>query len=648
MSKRFNLDDHARETQIFNRRMLVAAIIILLLFSGLIVWLVNLQVNRYEYFAARSDGNRLHSQYVPPNRGLIYDRNGVLLAENRPIFNLTVVRETAQDLDKSLELLRSIISLTDEDIEQYRLRQSRRPVPNTSVPLRYKLSQEEIAYIAVNQHLLPGIAIEAQLVRYYPLQASAAHTIGYVSEINREELAVMDEETSRNYRGTQQIGKTGIEKTYEYFLHGQVGHETVEKNNRGQVTRVLDRTDPIPGQAIMLHLDADLQLAAERALGDFRGAIVAIDPATGGVLAMISKPDYDPNMFVTGIGRDQLRALNSSGHSPLFNRAASSRVPGSTIKPFIGLAGLYYGVVTPDTVIDDRGFYALPGRSRPYYDWTWWRDKTGHGAISLERAIYQSCNTYFHHVAVELGIDRIHDYLRGFGFGANMSLDIPEASNGIVPSRAWKRENRGEAWYAGETPFEGIGNGIFQATTLQMASAAATLANHGVFKAPRLLRGVEKAEGGFVDVSFDEEEIAQPMLPSPAHVELVRQAMVHTTSKPRDRNFRRLDGTAYDFIQRRKPLDYPMAGKSGTAQIVQFQIDASGTRTNNDLEERFRDHAMFIAFEASQNSRIAVAVFLENGGGGSSTAGPVAREVMDAYLLPKLYQDGLMEISAAP
>ena len=648
MAKRFNLDDHARETHIFNRRMLVAGIIILLLFCGLVSWMINLQINRYEYFAARSDGNRLHSQYVPPNRGLIYDRNGILLAENRPIFNLTVVRETAQDLDKSLELLRSIISLTEEDVEQYRVRQSRRPVPNTSVPLRYKLSQEEIAYIAVNQHLLPGIAIEAQLVRNYPLQASASHSLGYVSEINRDELSGMDEETANNYRGTQQIGKTGVEKTYENYLHGQVGYETVEKNNRGQVTRVLDRTDPIPGQAIMLHMDADLQLAAERALGDFRGAIVAIDPATGGVLAMISKPDYDPNIFVTGIGRDQLRSLNSSGHSPLFNRAASSRVPGSTIKPFIALAGLYYGVVTPETVIDDRGFYSLPGRSRPYYDWTWWRDKSGHGPVSLERAIYQSCNTYFYHVAVELGIDRIHDYLRGFGFGANMSLDIPEASNGIVPSRAWKMENRGEAWYAGETPFEGVGNGIFQATTLQMASAAATIANHGVFKAPRMLRGVEMAEGGFVEVLFDGEDIQQPMLPSSEHIELVRMSMVHTTSKPRDRNNRRHDGTAYDFIQGREPLEYPMAGKSGTAQIVQFQVDASGTRTNNDLEERFRDHAMFIAFEATQNSRIAVAVFLENGGGGSSAAGPVAREVMDAYLLPKLHGEAAVEVSAVP
>ncbi len=647
MAQRFKLDDHERETQIFNRRMLIAGIVIIAAFCILIVWLVYLQVFRYEYFAARSDGNRLHSQYVPPNRGLIYDRNGVLLAENRPIFNLTVVRETATDFDKSLELLRSIIELSDEDIDQYQIRQRRRPVPHTSVPLRFQLTQEEMAFIAVNQHLLPGIAVEAQLVRYYPLRQSASHALGYVSEIDRNELNRMDELTARNYRGTHQIGKTGIEKTYESYLHGQVGHETVEKNNRGRVTRILDRTDPIPGRDIMLHLDAELQLAAEEALGDWRGAIVAIDPATGGILAMVSKPDYDPNMFVTGISREQLRSLNGSGHSPMFNRAASSRIPGSTIKPFIGLAGLYYGVVTPETTVSDPGFYRLPGRSRPYYDWTWWSDKSGHGQISLERAIYQSCNTYFHHVAVELGIDRIDTYLRSWGFGSNMSLDVPEASGGIVPSRQWKMENRGEVWYAGETPFEGIGNGIFQATTLQMASAAATLANHGVYKAPRMLRGVEAAEGRFVDVVFDAEDIAQPMLPSPENLALVRSSMVHTTSKPYDREHRRHEGTAYPFLERMEPLAYPMAGKSGTAQVVQFQVDARGNRDNTEVEEKFRNHAMFIAFEASEQSRIAVAVYLEHGEGGSSVAGPVARQVMDAYLLPKLEEETFLELTAA-
>ena len=635
MAEKFKLNDHERETLIFNRRMIVAGVFVFLLISALITWMVYLQVYRYDYFAARSDGNRLHSQYVAPNRGLIYDRNGVLLADNRPIFNLTVVRETAQGLDISLDLLRSVIDLTDDDIDQYRIRQSRRAVPHTSVPLRYQLTEEEIANIAVNQHLLPGIAVEAQLVRHYPFNESASHAIGYVSEINKNEMAAMSAETSANYRGTHQIGKTGIEKTYEDLLHGQVGYETVEKNNRGQVMRVLDRTDPVPGRDIVLHMDAKLQAAAERALGDRRGAVVAIDPATGGVLAMVSKPGYDPNLFVTGISRAQLAELNRSGHTPLFNRAIASRVPGSTIKPFIGLAGLYNEVITPETEIYDPGYYRLPGRTRPYYDWTWWVDKSGHGAIDLQRAIYQSCNTYFYQLAVNLGIEKIHDYLLTFGFGSNDAIDIPEASGGIVPSEQWKMENRGEIWYSGETPYEGIGNGIFQATTLQMAAAAAAIANHGVLRQPRMLRGTIGSDGEVTDVIFPDNAAQKQLLPSQEQVDLVRNAMVDVVNKPYDSEHRRHEGSAYPVLRASgNPLEYPMGGKSGTAQVVQFQVDSAGNRDDGEVDEQFRTHAMFIAFDASENSRIAVAVFVENGGGGGSVAFPVAREVLDAYLLP--------------
>ncbi len=636
MAEKFKLNDHERETLIFNGRMIVAGVFIFLLISCLIAWMVYLQVYRYDYFAARSDGNRLHSQYVPPNRGLIYDRNGVLLADNRPIFNLTVVRETAQNLDVSLDLLRSVINLSDDDIEQYRTRQSRRAVPHTSVPLRYQLTEEEIANIAVNQHLLPGIAVEAQLVRHYPFTESSAHAIGYVSEINKDEMTAMSAETAANYRGTHQIGKTGIEKTYEDLLHGQVGYETVEKNNRGQVMRVLDRTDPIPGRDIVLHMDAKLQMAAERALGDRRGAVVAIDPATGGVLAMVSKPGYDPNLFVTGISRAQLAELNRSGHTPLFNRAVASRVPGSTIKPFIGLAGLYNETITPETEIYDPGYYRLQGRTRPYYDWTWWVDKSGHGAIDLRRAIYQSCNTYFYQLAVNLGIEKIHDYLVTFGFGTNAAIDIPEASAGIVPSEQWKMENRGEIWYSGETPYEGIGNGIFQATTLQMAAAAAAIANHGVLRQPRMLRGTIGSDGEVTDVIFPDNAAQQQLLPSQEQIEIVRNAMVDVVNKPYDSEHRRHEGSAYPVLRDSgHPLEYPMGGKSGTAQVVQFQVDSAGNRDNGEVDEQFRTHAMFIAFDASEKSRIAVAVFVENGGGGGSVAFPVAREVLDAYLVPE-------------
>ncbi len=645
MAEKLKLNDHERETLIFNRRMIVAGVFIFLLISALVSWMVYLQVYRYDYFAARSDGNRLHSQFVSPNRGLIFDRNGVLLADNRPIFNLTVVRETATDLDVSLDLLSAIIDLSDDDIEQYRVRQSRRAVPHTSVPLRYQLSEEEIASIAVNQHLLPGIAVEAQLVRHYPFEDMAAHAIGYVSEINKDEMTAMSAEEAANYRGTHQIGKTGIEKTYEALLHGQVGYETVEKNNRGQVMRVLDRTDPIPGRDIVLHMDAKLQAAAAQALGDRRGAVVAIDPATGGVLAMVSKPGYDPNLFVTGISRAQLAELNRSGHTPLFNRAIASRVPGSTIKPFMGLAGLYHGAITPETVINDPGYFRLQGRSRPYYDWTWWVDKSGHGPIDLRRAIYQSCNTYFYQLAVDLGIEKIHDYLLTFGFGSNQAIDIPEASAGIVPNEAWKQQNRGELWYAGETPYEGIGNGIFQATTLQMAAAAAAIANHGVLKQPRMLRGTIGNDGEITDVVFPDNAFEKQLLPSQEQIEIVRNAMVDVVNKPYDPEHRRHEGSAYPVLRESgRPLDYPMAGKSGTAQVVQFQVDASGNRDESEVAEQFRTHAMFIAFDASEKSRIAVAVFVENGGGGGSVAFPVARAVLDAYLVPEA--DPFPEVSS--
>ena len=311
MVKKFRLDAHKQEIQIFNRRLIVASAVVCFLAMILIGWMINLQFFNHDYYSERSEGNRLHSQFIPPTRGLIYDRNGNLLADNRPIFNLTVVRENATDFDRSLDLLRREIGISDEEIEQYQTRLSRRAVPHTSVPLKFKLTDDEIAHIAVNQHKLPGIAVEAQLLRYYPFGESIAHALGYVSEINRDELQNMTEEQVRDYRGTNQIGKTGIEKTYEDFMHGSVGFETVEKNNRGRVTRVLGRTDPQPGRDIQLHLDVSLQLAAEQALGERRGAIVAIDPATGGILAMVSKPGYDPNLFVTGISRDQLAELNS-------------------------------------------------------------------------------------------------------------------------------------------------------------------------------------------------------------------------------------------------------------------------------------------------------------------------------------------------
>jgi penicillin-binding protein 2 len=361
MAGKWQLKDHEAERALFSRRLAVAGVFVLLLFAALIIKLINLQVSQYEYFSARSDGNRLHSQYVPPARGLIYDNRGQLLADNQPIFNLTIVREQVGDLEETLDYLDTLIDLSDDEREQFNNRLRRNRVPFTSVPLRYVLSEVDKSKIAVNSFKLPGIAIEPQFVRQYPFADLAAHSVGYVSEINRAELESFDEQERENYGGTNHIGKTGIERTYEDLLHGRVGYEIVEKNNRGQVMRRLDRTDPIAGKNISLYLDSQLQIVAEEALGGFRGAVVAIDPNTGGILAMVSKPGFDPNLFVTGISTKNYSVLVTDEiNTPLFDRSTNPYPPGSTVKPFLGLGGLQHGLVDYEFTIEDPGYFRLP------------------------------------------------------------------------------------------------------------------------------------------------------------------------------------------------------------------------------------------------------------------------------------------------
>ena len=367
MTGKWQLKDHEAEKQLFTRRLAVAAVIVALLFSALIVKLLDLQVVQYEYFSARSDGNRLHSQYVPPARGLIFDSQGELLADNQPIFNLTIVKEQVEDLDSTLAFLATLIRLSDDDIAQFQNRLNRNRVPFSSVTLRYLLSEEEKARVAVNSHQLSGVAIESQFVRSYPLGSLTAHSVGYVSEINREEMNALTDAQKENYGGTYHMGKSGVERTYEALLHGTVGYEIVEKNNRGQIMRRLDRTDPVAGKNLTLHLNAKLQMAAEQALGDFRGAVVAIEPATGGILAMVSKPGFDPNLFVTGISnKDYSVLVNDVVNTPLFDRSTNPYPPGSTVKPFIGLAGLQSGTIDYEFTIQDPGYFRLPGVS---YRW---------------------------------------------------------------------------------------------------------------------------------------------------------------------------------------------------------------------------------------------------------------------------------------
>ena len=641
MAGKWQLKDHEAERHLFNRRLLVAGVLIFFLFALLLTKVVDLQVSQHEYFSARSDGNRLHSQFVPPARGLIFDRSGELLADNQPIFNLTVVREQVGDLDATLDQLATLINLTDDDRDQFMKRSQRNRVPFTSVPLRYVLSDQEKSRIAVNSHLLEGIAIEPQFVRSYPFADLTAHSVGYVSEINRQELERLDEFDRENYGGTNHIGKTGIERTYEELLHGKVGYEIVEKNNRGQVMRRLDRTDPVAGKNITLHLDSRLQAAAEEALGNYRGAIVAIDPATGGILAMVSKPGFDPNLFVTGISNKDYDVLVTDKiNTPLFDRSTNPYPPGSTIKPFLGLAGLHQGLVDYEFTIEDPGYFKLPGVS---YRWGDWTRRTaiggGHGRTNLQRAIFQSCDTFFYDLANRMGIDSMHSFMTLFGFGENFALDIGYARTGLLPSREWKMTARNEPWYPGDTINASIGQGDMWATPLQLATATSIIANKGKVVQPRLLKAVD----GEPFQPVIENAIPNVMINDTDYWRYIEESMTMVVHRPYSKTVFRDSGTAYDAIALEdRNMSYLMAGKSGTAQVVGISQEIL-LSTDIVVSELNQDHGLFISFAPAQNEfiepQIAVAVFVENGLHGSSVAGPIAKAVTDAYLLDILQID---------
>tara|TARA_Y100001947_G_scaffold64553_1_gene54273 strand:- start:703 stop:2682 length:1980 start_codon:yes stop_codon:yes gene_type:complete len=640
MVGKWQLKDHEAEKKLFNHRLVVAGVFIVVLFAALILQLVNLQIYQHEYFTARSDGNRMHSQYVPPARGLIFDRSGNLLAENQPIFTLTVVPEQVESFDETLEILNRLIRLTDDDIEQFNSRLQRNRVPFSSVPLRYILDEEEKSKVAVNGHLLPGISIEPQLVRRYPLAGLTAHSVGYVSEINREELDNLSDAEKENYGGTNHRGKTGIERTYEDLLHGTVGYEIVEKNNRGQVMRRLDRTDPVAGKNITLHMDAQLQIAAENALGDFRGAVVAIDPNTGGILAMVSKPTFNPNLFVTGISsKDYDILVKDEVNTPLFDRTTNPYPPGSTIKPFLGLAGLHHEHIDYDFAIEDPGYFRLPGVSYRWGDYTL-RTQIGggHGHTDLMKAIYQSCDTFFYDLGNRMGIDTIHDFMAKFGFGNNFAVDIAYARTGVLPSREWKMASRGEPWYPGDTINSSIGQGYMWATPLQLATAVSIIANEGKVVSPRMLKAVD----GELFEPLIENPMSDVMVNDSDYWRYIEDAMTMVVHRPFSDQFRDY-GTAYESIAMAdREMSYKMAGKSGSAQVVGISQDilSSSDIMVSDLN---KDHGLFISFAPAQNSQIApqiaIAVFVENGEHGSSVAGPIAKQVIDTYLLDILKLD---------
>lgn len=606
MAGRIALKDAALESRLYRHRVILGGIVAAALLLVIIGRFFTLQILHHDTYRTYSERNRVHVQSVPPKRGLIYDRHGRLLAENVPSYTLTLTKERISDLPATLALLQELLALNDEEIERFgnRLTQHR---PFEAVPLRFKMSEEEIAIVAINRYRLPGVEVEAQLVRHYPQGELFAHAIGYVGRINERELQHID---ARNYAGTHHIGKLGVEYQYEDILHGSVGSENVETNARGRVLRVLDSTPPVPGQDLHLHLDAYVQQVAFDALKDERGAVVAIDPATGGVIAFVSTPAYDPNLFIRGISHADYAGLRDSPDRPLFNRALQGQYPpGSTIKPIFALAGLEYGVMTPTTLVPDPGWYQLPNDERRYHDWK----RGGHGAlVGLSQSIIESCDVYFYELANRLGIDRLHAFTTHFGLGDRTGIDLPNESRGLMPSREWKRKTQRRPWYPGETLSLGIGQGFMLATPLQLADAAAMLGNRGKRMQPQLVSriGDQALEPNWVDgVSLRKTE----------YWDLVQSAMEGVVHSYR--------GTAKGISNN---MDYRIAGKTGTAQVVSIQRDEKGDAIDEE-EKRRRDHALFIAYAPADNPRLAVGIIVENGEHGSSTAAPIARKVFDAY-----------------
>lgn len=608
MNQPIRLKDHERDARLVRRRVTAGAAAVLLLVCVLLGRMYFLQVIQFEYHSTLAENNRIHVQPIAPRRGLIYDRNGVVLAENRPSFSLTITRERAGDWERVLDTLVDVLELSADDRELFerRVRQGRRPFE--PVPVMFELTEEQIARIAVDQFRLPGVEVAAQLVRHYPLKEHFAHSIGYVGRINDQDLQRIDPVV---YSGTHHIGKTGVERFYEEALHGEVGYEEVETNARGRVLRVLNRTEPKAGEDIVVTLDVALQEAAEQALAGRRGAIVAIQPASGEVLAMVSQPGFDPNPFVTGISHAAYGALRDSIDQPLFNRVLRGLYPpGSTIKPMVAVAGLDTGLITPEARVFDPGFYQLPNNSHKYRNW----NRGGDGWVDLRLSLARSNDTYFYDLAHKLGVDRLHDYMTRFGFGSYVALDMFEETSGLMPSRDWKRARYRQPWYPGETLILGIGQGYMQTTPLQLVQATSLMATRGKWIRPHLAKTIAGVE------PIDEQPVADILLKDPKIWDYVQRGMEEVVHGTR--------GTA------RKVGDeavYRIAGKSGTAQVVAIR---QGERYDSArLQARHRDHALFVGFAPADDPQIAIAVMVENGESGSGVAAPVAKQVMDAWLL---------------
>lgn len=613
MAGRIALKDDYAENRLTRVRSFIAVAVIL----GLLVFLASrlyfLQIANHDHYSTLSLNNRVRLTAEPPTRGLIFDRNGVILANNLPTYRLEIIPEEVDDMDQVLAELQTIIAVSPYDLTRFK-RALKRKHPFEGVPLRFNMTDDEVAQFAVNRHRFPGVDIEARLTRNYPLGGQAVHALGYVGRIDDADLKKLD---AANYSGTSHIGKLGIEKFYEEDLHGLVGHRQVEVNAEGRVLRVLQNAPSVAGNNLVLTLDAGLQAVAEQAFAGQKGALVAMMPKTGEVLAMVSQPTYDPNLFVKGITTKAYSALRNSRSRPLFNRALSGQYPpGSTTKPMIGLAALEHAVVRPQSTVKCVGHYKLPNEEdRLYRDWK----KEGHGVVNLNKAIQRSCDVYFYDTSYHLGIDRMHTFLEQFGFGRLTGIDNTSERPGLLPSREWKKRTRGVRWFPGETLITGIGQGAFSVTPLQLASATATVATKGVRVKPRLLKAMRHtATQETLDVAT--EVVEQMELKNESHWEQIFRGMRNVVHTER--------GTAHHLSWDAK---YTFAGKSGTAQV--FGIAQDEEYEEEKIAKKLRDHALFVAFAPLDDPQIAVAVIVENGGSGGQVAGPIVRAVMDEFLL---------------
>jgi len=623
--KRVAIRNHSAEANLFARRTFITFIAVLVLSLILFSNIYDLEVNSYQKYQTRSNSNRIKLLPVAPNRGLIYDRNGVLLADNTPVYSLEVIPEQVDDMQKRLSEVSQLLDISQEKQEKLlkAVKSKRRFKP---IELYSRLSEQQVSLFSVNQHKFPGFFIDARLKRYYPFADLTTHSLGYVARINgRDSLALEKEGLAENYAATRNIGKLGLEKYYQDILHGTIGHQEVEINNLGRIIRTLDFTPPIPGKDLTLTLDIELQMIAKRALSGKRGAVVAIDPRDGGVLAMYSNPSFDGNLFVHGISSKKYKKLLApESNKPLLNRTVQGYPPASTIKPLLAITGLDAGIITPETEIYDPGFYQLPGIETKRRDWKKW----GHGKVNLNKSLEQSCNVFYYDLAYKLGITRISKMMERFGFGEYTGIDIHEESRAIMPSIEWKRARYNKSWYTGETLSVGIGQSYWSVTPLQLSQAISILVNKGRIKVPHLLKSTSEmvvdsenpSQQSSVVTDYVVDEKRPITIKNPHHWDVVLDGLHNTVQK--------LGATGYTAFKGSK---YDAAGKTGSAQTANIAQDAEYDATK--VKESKRDNAMFIAFAPYENPEIVVAVAIENvaKGGGGTNAGPVARQIMDQY-----------------